>query len=66
MYVCAISRLGNGFKGGRDVLKVGEHVWFIEKEINKERLEILKNKIITTANEISEYYTVFQKLNKIN
>lgn len=66
MYVCAISRLGNGFKGGRDVLKVGEHVWFIEKEINKERLETLKNKIITTANEISEYYTVFQKLNKIN
>jgi hypothetical protein len=64
MYVCAISRLGNGFKGGRSVLKVGEQVWYIPREITEERLTTLEKKIITTANEISEYYTVFQKLNK--
>jgi hypothetical protein len=65
MYVCAISRTGNGFKFGRDVLKVGEDIWYIERTTNEERLAALENKIITTAQEISEYYTVFQKLNKI-
>lgn len=65
MYICAISRTGNGFKGGRNVLKVGKEVWNIQRPIEEERLISLKNKILTTAEEISDYYRIFKKLNKI-
>lgn len=63
--VCIIERLGNGFRGGRDVLKVGENVWYVDRQTSAERLNILENKIITTAQEISDYYEVFLNLNKI-
>lgn len=63
--VVCIERLGNGFRGGRSVMTVGETVWYIPRETNAERLDYLRNYIISTAEEISDYWTVFQKLNKM-
>jgi hypothetical protein len=61
--VCAIERTGNGFKGGRNVLKVGENIWYIERKTSKERLAKLEDKIQQTVEEISFYYKIFKKLN---
>lgn len=62
--VVCIERLGNGFRGGRNVMSVGNEVWYIPRTTSKERQEKLKEKITKTAQEISEYYKVFLKLNK--
>lgn len=62
--VCAIERKGNAFRGGREVLKVGGEVWYIEKKTTEERLQRLKDEIFSTAIKISEYYKVFLKFNK--
>lgn len=59
--VVLIDRKGNPFKGEK--LTLGETFWEIPLEINKERLEYTKNKVIEVAYEISKYYQVFQKLN---
>jgi len=61
--VCIIERAGNGFNGGRDVMTVANDVWYVERKTNKERLDNLEKKIISTAQEISNYYTIFTKLN---
>lgn len=61
--VCIIERLGNGFNGGRDVMTVGNDVWYVQRKTNKERLKKLEQTILQTAEEISEYYQVFLKLN---
>lgn len=61
--VCVIERIGNGFRGGRDVMSVGENIWYIKRETNTKRLKELKEYIVKTALEISKYYTIFQKLN---
>lgn len=62
--VCAIERLGNGFRGGRNVMTVGENIWYIKRETSKERLADIKATIVKTAQEIAQYYSIFQKLNK--
>lgn len=62
--VCVIERLGNGFKGGRPALSVGENIWYVKRETNEERLKQVKQYILDTAKEISAYYTVFLKLNQ--
>lgn len=63
--VVCIERLGNGFKGGRDVMTVGKEIWYINKETNNEKLDKLYDDILKTAKEISSYWEVFCKLNKI-
>lgn len=62
--VCVIEREGNGFRGGRSVMKVGKNVWYIDKKIDKKRLKKIDNYIISSVKEISEYYKTFLKLNK--
>jgi hypothetical protein len=61
--VCIIERLGNGFKGGRGAMTVGQNIWYIPRKTNKERIKSVEENIINTAKEISEYYQVFLKLN---
>jgi hypothetical protein len=63
--VCCIEREGNGFKGGRDVMNVANDVWYIQRKTTKERQDYLKKYILETAMEISKYYTIFEKLNRI-
>lgn len=62
--VCAIERFGNGFKGGRNVLTVGKQVWYIPKVLKPANLKQTDALIQQTVKEISNYYTVFTKLNK--
>jgi hypothetical protein len=62
--VCIIERLGNGFKGGREALKVGTRVWYHPRQTSLERLEKLSNTIVQTATEISKFYEVFLALNQ--
>lgn len=62
--VCVIERLGNGFRGGRNAMSVGERVWYIPRKTTKERLKTLENSILSTTKQISEYYEVFLTLNK--
>lgn len=62
--LCIIERMGNAYAGGREALKVGENIWWHRKKIDKEGLETLDKKIRQTAEEISEYYKVFQKVNR--
>lgn len=61
--VCIIERLGNGFNGGRDVMTVGNDVWYVQRQTNKKRLNELEKTILATTEEISKYYNVFTKLN---
>lgn len=61
--VVCIERLGNGFKGGRNALTVGKEIWYIDKVVNEQRIKEVKDYIITSAIEISEYWKVFCKLN---
>lgn len=61
--VVVIERKGNGYKGGRDVLKVGGQIWVIPRQTNAAKLDLLSTNIINTAKEISEYYEIFLKLN---
>lgn len=61
--VVVIERLGNGFKGGRQVLSVGERIWYIPRETSVNRLKTLQNHIVQTVEEISKYYKIFQKIN---
>lgn len=62
--VCIIERLGNGFKGGRNIMTVGQNIWYVQRKTNLTRLKQLEDFIIKSTNEISEYYKVFLKLNK--
>lgn len=62
--VCVIERLGNGFRGGRAVMSVGDNVWYIHKPVVKDRLEYIQKHIKSTVEEISKYYSIFKKLNK--
>lgn len=59
-----IERLGNGFKGGRSAMSVGERKWHVLRQTSIERLDKLKASIASTAEEISAYYQVFLKLNQ--
>lgn len=62
--VCCIERKGNGFKGGRTVLEVANDVWYIERKVDEQRLKQIEENIISTVNEISEYWKIFKTLNK--
>lgn len=62
--VAVIERIGNGFRGGRDVMTVGEQIWYIPRTTTEAKLLELKEYIINTTKEISDYYKVFLKLNK--
>jgi len=64
--VCIIERKGNAmFGGGRNALTVGDEVWYLAKQTNKQRLDDLKKHIFKTVVEISEYYKLFLKLNSV-
>lgn len=65
LQVTIIERNGNAFRGGRDVLTVGENIWEVQREVDKVRIDSMENLIVETAKEISEYYAVFNELNKI-
>lgn len=61
-----IERTGNAFKGGgRSALQVGDQIWQHYRELTEERQEILREKIIKTAHEISNCYQTFLKLNEL-
>lgn len=62
--VVAVERLGNGFRGGRNVMSVGEEIWYIDRETSEDRLNTLYNDILETSLEISKYWNIFCKLNK--
>lgn len=63
--VCVIERSGNGFKGGREALKVAGEVWYINRETSDDKMARISHNIERTVKEISEVYKVFLKLNKI-
>lgn len=63
--VVVIERKGNAFRGGRDVLAVGEKIWTIDREVDEERIASMEKLIVDTAKEISEYYNTFKILNEI-
>lgn len=64
MVVEIIERNGNAFRGGRNVLTVGNEIWRIEKTLTEDKESELREYIREIANEISEYYQVFLKLNE--
>lgn len=58
-----IEREGNCFRGGgRGVLRVKDEVWYHDRELTEERQDTLRQNIIDTAHEISEYYKVYLKM----
>lgn len=64
---CIIERLGGAEcmrGGGRDVLSVGERIWYEEKQITPERLKETEALIRNTVKEISDHYKTFLKYNK--
>ena len=65
LQVTIIERNGNAFRGGREVLTVGENIWEVQREVDKVRIDSMENLIVETAKEISEYYKVFKELNEI-
>lgn len=64
MEVVCIEREGNGFRGGRDVMSVKENVWYIPRYTDVAKLKELEDYINKTAQEISEYYQLYLKLNR--
>ena len=66
MNVEIIERKGNAFNGGIDALSLGENIWIVEKEISAEKIEEVAKYVEKTALEISEYWSVWKKINKIS
>ncbi len=63
--VVIVEREGNCFRGGgRSVLKVKDRVWYHDRDLTEERQDVLRENIIRTALEISEYYEMFLKMLK--
>lgn len=65
MEVEIIERHGNAFRGGRPALSVGNEIWRVKKELTEDKEKELREYIEKVANEISDYYQVFLKLNGI-
>lgn len=65
--VCAIERVGScyGMTERRDLLSVGDNVWWIEQEITPKRVAQVKSELVSFVYELSAAYSVFKKLNKI-
>jgi len=64
---CVIERLGGAEcmrGGGREVLTVGERIWYLEKEVTPERLKETEELILSTVKDISDHYKTFLKYNK--
>ena len=62
---CIIERLGGAEcmkGGGRDVLKVGERIWYEPYTLDQTRLDQTRKLVIDTVNEISEYYRTYVKI----
>ena len=61
---CIVERLGGGEcmrGGGRDVLKVGNEIWYEPYEIKEGRLEETHNMLVESIQRISRLYTSYQK-----
>jgi hypothetical protein len=64
---CVVERLGGREcmqGGGRDVLSVGENIWYLDKEVTQDRLKETEKLIIDTVKDISSHYKTFLKYNK--
>ncbi len=61
--VCVIERSGNPFRGEK--LSVGGSTWDIPKNITLEKVEEVDNYVLKTAEQISNCYKVFEKLNLV-
>lgn len=61
--VVLIERVGNAFKNQK--LKLGNEFIIINKEINDKRIKEILYHIKEVAKEISEYYSLYLKLNKL-
>ena len=64
---CIIERLGGAEcmrGGGRDVLTIGDRIWYEEKQVTPERLIETEKLIIDTVKDISDHYKTFVKYNK--
>ena len=59
--VFLIDRTGNAFKG--EPLRLGERYITITKKVDDKRVKAVMNEVNKIAQEISEYYQVFLKLN---
>lgn len=63
--VCIIERGGNCMFGkGREALSVKGEVWYHPRKTTKAKLNKIKKSFQETAEEISEYYEMYQKMNK--
>jgi len=61
-HVELIERTGNAFRG--EPLLLGKEVVEIPQDVSPERIEQVKEDVANVANEISEYYRVFNLLNQ--
>jgi hypothetical protein len=64
---CIIERLGGAEcmrGGGRDVLTIGDRIWYEEKQVTPERLVETEQLILDTVKDISDHYKTFLKYNK--
>ena len=57
-------RIGNAFKG--EELKLGNEFWEIDLPVTEERCEEVMEKLNATVKKISDYYSVFLKLNQLS
>lgn len=65
MEVCIIERKGNVFgykENRRDLLSVGNEVWYVDRETSEERLEKIRTSLMKTIIRISDLYKVFKKV----
>jgi hypothetical protein len=64
--VCIIERKGNcfGLVERRDLLSVGDVIWYHTRESNHERLNLVREILIKTITQISDAYKVYLKINK--
>lgn len=60
MEVCIIERKGNPFRG--ETLEVANNIWYVDRDLTEDRLTWLENSLYETAEQISDYWTTFQKL----
>lgn len=61
--VFLIDRTGNAFKG--EPLRLGERYVTITKKVDDKRVKAVMNEVNKIAQEISEYYQLFLKLNEL-
>ena len=64
--VAMIERKGNcfGMVDRRDLLSVGNEVWYHMREVTQERIDYIVEDAVKVVHEISDLYKVFLKVNK--